>query len=210
MLFAGPVAAGAGVVGIGLAFRRLDEPSFGTLAVALLERPALALVALTALVLVGTAWTIGIAAVLYRDAGAVEESGSTGWGPNGPAYAALVLVLPVAALHYLHCRYRNVEPAPGAGWWWLGFPLATFVLVLPTVVAWQGIVPPVAVLVGQGVVLAGFPVVAYRDAAYVRALDSGWRPGPALHFLLAVLGALLVLPLPIYAGYYLLRRRTAT
>lgn len=208
-VFAVPVAAGLGVAGYGLAAGSTGHLPAGAAVEVLARRPLVAVAGLAAVVVAGLGWTVALAAAVYLDAAAVE-AGDTDWDPRGPAYAALVAVLPVAALCYLRRRHRHAGPATGGERWWLGFPLATLVLVLPFAgVRWSA-VPPAVVLLGAGLALTFFPIAAYRDAAHVRHRPGTWRPDPALHFALAVVATLFAFPQPVYTAYYLWRRRRTT
>lgn len=215
LVFAVPAAAGAALVALAFAgppVGSLDGPlAFEGLLAAASARPVVALVTAGLAVVVALVWTLALAAAVYLD-GVVVEPVAADWEPRGSAYAALVLVVPVAALGYLRRRHRHLGLGPGreeGSRWWLGFPAATVVLALAFVAAARGTLPPVAVLAGPGLAMTFLPVAAYRDAAHVRRVGATWRPDPAAHFVLAAVATIFAFPQPLYAGYYLLRRRRA-
>lgn len=175
------------------------------LVVAAADRTAVVVGAAVVGVVVGLVWTVALAAAVYLDADAVS-AGDVGWEPNGTAYAALVLAVPVAALHYLYARYRHVRPAPGSGRWWCVAPATTLALLAPFLFIGRTGLPPEAVLVGPAVSMAVLPPAVYKDAAYLRSVGAGWQPDPVVHLVVAVLVTLSVVAQPAYVGYYLARR----
>lgn len=175
------------------------------LAIAIVDRTVVAVGVIVAGVVVGLVWTVALAAAVYLDADAVA-AGDAAWEPNGAAYAAVVLVLPAAALHYLYVRYRHVRSASGSRRWWYAAPATTLVLLAPFPVIGRTALPPEAVLVGPALSMAVLPPAVYRDAAYLRSVGADWQPDPATHLVVAVLATLTVVAQPAYVGYYLARR----
>lgn len=54
------------------------------------------------------------------------------------------------------------------------------------------------------------PMSVYLDAVALIERDAGWQPNPALHYFISLMiFTPLVALAPIYAGYYLVRRRWA-
>lgn len=205
LVFLWPVAVGALLVVVGLAVDSLNVESIVAAATALPGRPLLLLAVLVSVALLGPLWNLVLAAAIHRDAAALAVE-SVDWQPRGSAYAAAAMAIPPVAVHYLHRRHRHVRPSAGRGWWWIAVPAGVVALVLPFVAIRAAWAPPGTVLVGQGSALAVVPVAAYRDAAHLRAVRARWRPDPAIHLAIATIAGLLLVPLPVYAGYYLVRR----
>lgn len=192
--------------------------SFGlAFALTILVRPAVevALVAAFAVLLGGN---LLVPVLLFVDARETR--------PDAPVGRLLVAaaILPIPTLAY----YFRSDPAPSppgrfaaragavvaaALLGWVGFfagELSQIVVGLAgtgTPLRGIGVLVPGA----MGLVVLGlFPIAVYADAKYVRAHGSGWAPSPVLRYLgsLAFYSPLLVV-LPVYVAYHLLRRRRA-
>jgi uncharacterized membrane protein YkgB len=133
--------------------------------------------------------------------------------PEGLLISKFSLGLPLVAVYYLYQRNRYLGSAviPSYRSWWVVLPVVTLVglLSLPVV----GVRPELGLVVhhGVGLLLAGIPIAAYLDAAYLSAHseESRWNPNPALHLYLGYL-SIVYFPLsflyPTYVFYYVIRR----
>lgn len=146
--------------------------------------------------------------------------------PDAPVRRLLLAgaLLPLPTLAY----YFRSDPAPAepgrfagvAGYLvaatilgWIGYFAGEFAYLFAVLAGTAVPISGTAVLLpgSVGLLLFGaFPSVVYADAKYVRRHGSGWEPSPALRYLGAlVFYSPLVLVLPLYACYHLVRRHRA-
>lgn len=135
-------------------------------------------------------------------------------GPPRMHSMLLAISAPLGALYYLARRHRHLDGRTPSRHWWLLMPavVAVGAAYLAAELAAPGSLTTFAG--GAMVVASLLPVGAYVDAEYLRSRSaagerSGWRPNPAVQFLLAYL-SVLVFPIsalyPAYVAGYLARR----
>ncbi|WP_135823851.1 hypothetical protein [Halorussus ruber] len=139
-------------------------------------------------------------------------------GPPRVQSMLLTISAPLGTLYYLARRNQHLDGKTPSRYWWLLLPAVVAVGAgyLAAELAAPGSLTTVAG--GAMVVASLFPVGAYMDARYLRSRSSGgkadseasgWRPNPAVQFLLSYL-SVLVFPIsvlyPAYAVGYLARR----
>lgn len=168
-------------------------------ALSLWSLPMVAVGLLAVLALVGPA-------LVFLDARAIQDA-DVDWSPNPALYALGCLVFPyVVVLHYLYVRYEHVPGRSASRYWLYGVPLVIAATAGTFAASYLGLSLPLSLTLVTGFV---FPVAIYQDAKRLRATGASWRPNPATQFTIAWFAGVLPLFQPVYAGYYLYRRRTA-
>jgi hypothetical protein len=158
---------------------------------------------------------VAIPALLFLDAKKLQTT-DIEWQPNPVLYAVLgFLFTGLTLLHYLYKRQAHVIEWEDTDWWWIGLPLAA---VVPLVFGAVGYVLPGSVGAGVAAVsglafllpVALVPVLAYKDASYVRLNSADWQPNPMTHYVVGIAAAAFsIVGLVPYLGYYLYKRHTA-
>ncbi len=159
-----------------------------------------------------TLLSVALAVAVLMDAREVRRVGA--WQPRPVLYGLAALpAAPVVVPFYLARRHVHFGTPPDRSGWWLVVALSLLTTLVGAGLAAAAVVLAIPGLFGWAIGLAGtvavgaFPVAIHRDAASVAFQHAGWEPNPGVYLGLAYLSLFVPFLQPLFAAYYLYRRR---
>lgn len=151
------------------------------------------------------ALAVFVPVAVYLDAKRVRDANGE-WSPSAGLYAVLGFFFTgLVVIDYLYKRNKYTAVPSETSWWWYG---VAFSLVLAIGLGAMGSLVSGVWFSTVVIVTAILPVCLYKDAVYVCASESEWKPNPATYFTAALVSAIFVVVQPLIAGFYLYKRHT--